>query len=76
MTDNATNYIKYDYPTNTISSSTSVGGNIKVVITTVSGVITGISYRNAKESFIDFTVAITGALPDQSGNAGKVLITD
>ncbi len=76
LIDNATNYIKYDYPTNTISSSTSSGGNVKVVVTTVSGAITNIEYRNAKESFIDFSVTIEWALPDQSWNAGKVLITD
>lgn len=76
LTDNATNYIKYDYPTNVVSASTSSGGNVKVVVTTVSGAITNISYRNAKESFIDFSVTIEWALPDQSWNAWKVLITD
>lgn len=76
MTDNATNYIKYDYPTNTISADTVNAGNIKVVVTTLSGVITSITYRNPKESFIDFTVSLTGALPNQSGQAGKVLTTD
>lgn len=59
LADNATNYIKYDYPTNVISSSTSSTGNVKVVVTTVSGQVTNIEYRNAKESYIDFTVAIT-----------------
>lgn len=38
--------------------------------------ITSIVYRFSKESLIDFTVALTGALPNQSGNAGKSLITD
>lgn len=45
-------------------------------VTVLAGIITSIVYRNAKESFIDFTVAITGALPSQSGNAGKVLFTN
>ena len=59
LADNATNYIKYDYPTNTISFNGSDTGNVKAVVTTLSGVITSIVYRNPKESYIDFTVAIT-----------------
>jgi len=76
LTNNTTNYIKYDYPTNTISVSLVDSGNVKASVITSAGVITAISYRNPKESFIDFTVTITGALPSQAGNAGKVLTTD
>lgn len=76
LADNQTNYIKYSYPTNTISVDTTNSGNIKARVTTVSGAITSIQYYVAKESYIDFTVTITGALPSQTGNAGKVLITD
>lgn len=73
---NGTNYIKYSYPTNTVSSDLVNSGNIKAEVVVTAGIITSITYRNAKESYIDFTVAITGALPDQTGNAGKVLFTN
>lgn len=76
LADNTTNYVKYSFPTNTISFDASNTGNIKAIISTLGGVITSITYKVAKESFIDFTVAITGALPPQSGNAGKSLMTD
>lgn len=76
LTDNTTNYIKYSYPTNTITVDTVNSGNIKAIVTTVSGAITNITYLNPKESYIDFTVTITGALPSQTGNNGKVLLTD
>lgn len=76
MTDNTTNYIKYNYSSNTFSVDTVNSGNIKAQVVTLGGVITSIGYRTAKESYIDFTVAITGALPPQVGNAGKVLTTD
>jgi hypothetical protein len=36
LTDNQTNYIKYDYPTNTISVDAVNSGNIKARVTTVS----------------------------------------
>lgn len=76
LADNTTNYIKYTFNTNTVSVDTSNTGNIKAVVTTVSGGITSIVYRFSKESLIDFTVALTGALPSQAGNAGKALVTD
>ncbi len=76
LADNTTNYVKYSFPTNTISFDASNTGNIKAIISTLGGVITSITYKVAKESFIDFTVAITGALPPQAGNAGKFLQTD
>lgn len=66
LTDNTTNYITYEYTTNTISSNTTGLGNVKAVVTVLAGIITNISYRTAKESFIDFTVSLTGALPSQS----------
>lgn len=59
LTDNATNYIKYDYASNTISSNTINDGNIKVVVIVASGSITSINYRNSKESYIDFAVTLT-----------------
>ena len=76
LADNQTNYIKYSYPTNTISVDTVNSGNIKARAIVASGVITSITYYVAKESYIDFTVAITGALPSQAGNAWKFLQTD
>lgn len=76
MTDNTTNYIKYDYPSNTFSVDTVNSGNIKAQVITIGGVITSIGYRTAKESYIDFTVALTGALPPQAGQDGKVLTTN
>ena len=76
LTDNTTNYIKYNFTTNTISVDTVNGGNIKAVVVTLAWVITSIVYRFSKESLIDFTVAITGALPSQSWHAGEALITD
>lgn len=76
LTDNQTNYIKYSYPTNTISVDTTNSGNIKARVTTVSWAITSIQYYVAKESYIDFTVTITWALPSQTGQTGKALTTD
>lgn len=76
LADNTTNYVKYTYPTNTVSFDWVNAGNIKAIISTLGGVITSITYKVAKESYIDFTVAITGALPPQAGNAGKFLQTD
>lgn len=65
MADGQTNYIKYNYPTNTFSVDTVNSGNIKAQVVTSSGAISSISYRTAKESYVDFTVALTGALPSQ-----------
>ena len=76
LVDNTTNYIKYTFNTNTISADVSGTGNIKAVITTLAGAITNIVYRFSKESLIDFTVALTGALPSQTGNGWKSLMTD
>lgn len=76
LADNQTNYIKYSYPTNTISVDTVNSGNIKARAIVASGVITSLTYYVAKESYIDFTVTITWALPSQTGNANKALITD
>jgi len=75
LADNATNYLKYDYPTNTLSVSTSSWNN-KAIITTSSGAITSIVYQIAKESFIDFSVTLNGALPNQTWQQGKVLWSD
>jgi hypothetical protein len=76
LADNTTNYITYTYATNVVSSNTTNTGNVKVIVTTASGLVTGITYKNAKESYIDFSVSLTGALPSQSGQTGKSLITD
>lgn len=76
LADNQTNYIKYTYPTNLISGDTVNSGNIKAKVIVTTGVITSIEYYVAKESYIDFTVSLTWALPIQTWNAGKSLITD
>jgi hypothetical protein len=76
LTDNAINYIKYNYTTNVISVDTANVGNIKVVVTVVSGVILSIVYQTAKETYTDFTVSLNTALPSQPGNSGKFLQTD
>jgi len=65
LTDGTTNYIKYDAPTNTISADTTASGNIKCEVVCSSGVITSILYRTSKESYLDFAISITGALPSQ-----------
>lgn len=76
LADNQTNYVKYSYPTNTISVDTINSWNIKARIVTSSWAITSIQYYVAKESYIDFTVTLTWALPAQSWNTWKVLTTD
>ena len=76
LTNNTINYVKYNFPSNTTTVDTADTGNVKVAITTLSGVITNIDYRQIKEAYIDFSVAITWALPSQTGNAGKILVTD
>lgn len=76
LTDNTTNYIKYDFATNTISTSTVNSGNVKAIAVVLSGVIVSIAYKTAKETFIDYTVTINDALPSQTGNSGKSLVTD
>lgn len=65
LTDNTTNYMKYDVASNTVSCDTSATGNIKCEIVCSSGVVTSILYRVSKESYLDFTIALTGALPSQ-----------
>lgn len=76
LVDNTINYIKYSYTTNVISSDTSNIGNIKAIITVVSGAIVWIAYQTAKETYTDFTVSLNTALPSQPGNSGKFLQTD
>lgn len=76
LTDNAINYIKYSYTTNVISADTINVGNIKAIVTVVSGVIVSIVYNTAKETYTDFTVSLNTALPSQPGNAWKFLQTD
>lgn len=76
LTDNAINYIKYSYTTNVISADTINVGNIKAIVTVVSGVIVSIVYNTAKETYTDFTVSLNTALPSQPWNAGKFLQTD
>lgn len=76
LTDNAINYIKYSYTTNVISADTINVGNIKAIVTVVSGVIVSIVYNTAKETYTDFTVSLNTALPSQPGNSGKFLQTD
>ena len=76
LTASTTNYIQYDYVTNTISASLTDNYKTKAIVVTGLTSITSITYQIAKESYIDFTVAINTALPSQVGNAGKSLITD
>lgn len=76
LANNTTNYIKYAYNTNSFSVDTINTWNIKAQVVTLGWVITSIWYRTAKESYIDFTVALTWALPPQAGQAGKSLMTD
>lgn len=59
LTNNTINYVKYNFPSNTTTVDTADTGNVKVAITTLSGVITNIDYRQIKEAYIDFSVAIT-----------------
>jgi len=51
LTNNTTNYITYTYATNTIASSLSDGSAVRVVVVTLAGVITSITYRHPKESY-------------------------
>lgn len=76
LTDGTTNYIKYDAPTNTISADTVASGNIKCEVVCSWGAITSILYRTSKESYLDFAISLTGALPSQGWNSGKALVTD
>jgi len=76
MVNDTINYITYTYPTNTLAVEATDSSRVKAVVTTVAWVITSITYRQHKESFIDFTVALSDALPDQSGQSGKSLHTD
>lgn len=69
LTDNTTNYIKYDYTTNVISADTVNVGNIKAIAVTLSGAIVSIVYNTAKETYTDFTVSLNTALPSQPGHA-------
>lgn len=76
LTASTTNYIQYDYPTNTISVSLADNYKTKAVVVTGLTSITSITYQVAKESYIDFVVTLNTALPPQAGNAGKFLWTD
>lgn len=76
MTNDAVNYITYTYNTNLIAVETSDSSRVRAVVTTVGWVITNITYRQSKESYLDYTVTLTGALPSQGGNSGKYLWTD
>lgn len=50
LTDNITNYVKYDFATNTISVDGVNSWNVKVIISVVSWVIMSIWYNVSKES--------------------------
>lgn len=76
MTNDAVNYITYTYNTNLIAVETSDSSRVRAIVTTVGWVITNITYRQSKESYLDYTVTLTGALPSQWGNTGKYLGTD
>ena len=53
LTDNATNYIVYDYLTNIVSVNTTGVGLVKVTVTVTSGVIGTPTYNVIKESYAD-----------------------
>lgn len=53
LTDNATNYVVYDYLTNIVSVNTTGTGLVKATIVVLSGVITSITYNVIKESYAD-----------------------
>lgn len=76
LVDNTINYITYTYPTNTIANEAVDSSRVKAIVTTVWGIITNITYRQHKESFIDFAITLSDALPDQSWQEGKFLGTD
>lgn len=76
LTASTTNYIQYDYPTNTISVSLTDSYKTKAIVVTSSTTITSITYQVAKESYIDFTVTLNTALPVQTGKSRKVLKTN
>lgn len=76
LTASTTNYIQYDYPTNTISASLVDWPKTKAVVVTGLTSITSITYQVAKESYVDFVVSLNTALPTQTGNAWLSLITD
>ena len=76
LTASTTNYIQYDYPTNTLSVSLTDWARTKAIVTTNSTTITNITYQVSKESYVDYTVALDDALPSQTGNAGKSLMTN
>lgn len=50
LVNNTTNYVKYDFATNTISVDQTNSGNIKITIVTLSGIINSINYNVSKES--------------------------
>ena len=53
LTNNTTNYIKYNFATNTISADIVNSGNIKAVAVTLSSIITSITIQSTKESYLD-----------------------
>ena len=53
LTDNATNYIVYDYLTNVVSVNTTGVGLVKVTVTVTSGIIGTPTYNVIKESYAD-----------------------
>ena len=53
LTDNATNYIVYDYLTNIVSVNTTWVGLVKVTVTVTSGIIGTPTYNVIKESYAD-----------------------
>lgn len=76
LTANSTNYIQYNYTTNTISASLVDNFRTKAIVVTWPTSITSITYQVAKESYIDFTVTLNTALPSQGWFAGRFLQTD
>jgi len=70
LTDNATNYIVYDYLTNIISANTTGVGLVKVTVTVTSGIIGTPTYNVIKESYADpFVPDVTLVAPVIQNNA-------
>lgn len=77
LTDNATNYIKYDFISNTITVDTTNSGNIKAIVVTLSWSISTVEQRTTKESMIDPSLVLLSwswVPSDSLGTNGTVYI--
>lgn len=77
LADNATNYIKYSFDTNTITVDTTNSGNIKAIVVTLSWAISTVEQRTTKESMIDPSLVLLSwswVPSDSLGTDGTVYI--